>query len=1790
MWWKSKSKSHNCKKDKSGLRRNAIISRNCGQPAWNRSGRRLVVESLEERRLLTLIGVSIPVTVPQIFFDSAAQTVYAYTPSVSNPSVGTGVFKIVGANALYFYPDAASNGDQITPFQNAPLSLSIQLDQNGNLVSGSGTSTDLVVDGQVTTSDATPVATYTDPLLTGEIQEFGYAAETDSMGIITSSDAAATFDFVFKVTGGSLATTGAEYFPVGTQIGMIDECQAESPVFTNVFNTNFGGNAEGYIGPYSPIINQTTPTITTTPNATSVTLGTTPPTLTDTAVITNGNNPTGTVTFTLYDGSTLVDTETGSLTYSSGTYSATTPTGYTLPTTDTVTGTYQWDATYNGDTNNASVSENGNSAEQVTITPAAPAINTSQQPATAIVGSSIADTATVTGGYSPTGTVTFNLYNNSAGTGTPLATDANVPLVSGVATSPGYKATATGTDYWVATYNSDSNNVSVSSGTALEPVVITPATPAINTSQQPATAIVGSSIADTATVTGGYSPTGTVTFNLYSNSSGTGTLVTDANVALVNGVATSPGYTATATGTDYWVATYNGDSNNVSVSSGTALESVVITPATPAINTSQQPATAIVGSSIADTATVTGGYSPTGTVTFNLYSNSSGTGTLVTDANVPLVNGVATSPGYTATATGTDYWVATYNGDSNNSPVSSGTASEPVTITPATPAINTSQTPVSATVGTSIADAATVTGGYSPTGTVTFNLYSNSSGTGTLATDANMPLVSGVATSPGYTATATGTDYWVATYNGNSNNVSVSSGTASEPVTITPATPAINTSQQPATAIVGSSIADTATVTGGYSPTGTVTFNLYNNSAGTGTPLATDANVPLVSGVATSPGYTATATGTDYWVATYNSDSNNFSVSSGTALEPVTITPATPSINTTAGPTVVLGSGNPLTDSALLSGGYNPTGTITFALYQPSDTSYSSAVYTKSITASEDGSYGGATLVSYMPLVSGTYEWLVTYTDTVDGNNLTANSGKGNEPECVTYTNVTVTKTTNTPNISAGQTAEFTVTITNTGTATATGVSLSDPLPAGLGKDVSWTIVSNAGNPSDFTITGSTPSQSLGLSTYFINTLGDSLAPGQSISVQITGVTNADDVSSGCTTQCVIPCNFNSSAIPGGDYIWFTCAVDPQGLSSTQSTTISCTGQTISFTCGGHNYSVPVPNGCLTYAPNCSTATTSCSTGSWVSYDPDSGLSGNEFLCGVAFQVPAGGLAGGIKNVTWTGNDSSNAACNINCEWAAAVYSSAFTSACSSLNVKPCDNSQASQYKNSDNCGTPENYKNCVTVGACGNGGSNYTGSYCTPCPVTPPTMSCGTGTLPNTATVSAKNQSSVQSSATVTIGYATAVVSGTKFNDLTGNGFSSDDTGQSGVTIDLYRATSSGGETLVTSATTASNGSFSFSNLVPGDTYYVQEVVPSGYIQTGGGPSGTAGSTYYTICATNGGNFTGNNFDDYLIPTCSPTFVSYYVNGGSTALSSLGGQTVQGDTVTVKFTVTMTEQLTLVSYIAPGSSWNASLAYEQQIFDEASGTFTGTTAAPKTYTLTILVPNCYYQVDFACGPAINVLVPQTYDGCPYGPDSANIWYHGENRYVSSDNGGTQAYAANTVAKGEFGTTAFWTTSTTGQKLIDDFNGSSSSTQAAQWLATNFPNLYGPAAATGHSLVTSGGAYFTNTQLASAYAGFTGGDEQVLSAALSVYATSTNLAGSVETTLAVKYGLTVSAAGSDMDTYSVGAYGSSFGVANNTTLTVMQLLGDLNANTAAKSDVSSGGGSVFSGINTIGNV
>jgi len=90
-----------------------------------------------------------------------------------------------------------------------------------------------------------------------------------------------------------------------------------------------------------------TPSLATTPSA-GGTVGAT--TLTDAATLTGGSNPTGTITFTLYAGAdctgpVLISAQpvTGTGTYVSDGY------------VDAAAGSYQWTATYSGDTNNTPV-------------------------------------------------------------------------------------------------------------------------------------------------------------------------------------------------------------------------------------------------------------------------------------------------------------------------------------------------------------------------------------------------------------------------------------------------------------------------------------------------------------------------------------------------------------------------------------------------------------------------------------------------------------------------------------------------------------------------------------------------------------------------------------------------------------------------------------------------------------------------------------------------------------------------------------------------------------------------------------------------------------------------------------------------------------------------------------------------------------------------------------------------------------------------------------------------------------------------------------------------------------------------------------------------------------------------------------------------------------------------------------------------------------------------------------------------------------------------------------------
>ncbi len=88
----------------------------------------------------------------------------------------------------------------------------------------------------------------------------------------------------------------------------------------------------------------------------------------------------------------------------------------------------------------------------------------------------------------------------------------------------------------------------------------------------------------------------------------------------------------------------------------------------------------------------------------------------------------------------------------------------------------------------------------------------------------------------------------------------------------------------------------------------------------------------------------------------------------------ISIVQASPTLSDSPGGTAVLGSGGKLTDSATLSKGSNPTGTITFTLYAPDG---KTGVYSEKVTVTGNGTY--TTPNGLVPSKAGTCQWTASY-------------------------------------------------------------------------------------------------------------------------------------------------------------------------------------------------------------------------------------------------------------------------------------------------------------------------------------------------------------------------------------------------------------------------------------------------------------------------------------------------------------------------------------------------------------------------------------------------------------------------------------------------------------------------------------------------------------------------------------------------------------------------------------------------------------------------------------------
>jgi hypothetical protein len=152
-------------------------------------------------------------------------------------------------------------------------------------------------------------------------------------------------------------------------------------------------------------------------------------------------------------------------------------------------------------------------------------------------------------------------------------------------------------------------------------------------------------------------------------------------------------------------------------------------------------------------------------------------------------------------------------------------------------------------------------------------------------------------------------------------------------------------------------------------------------------------------------------------------------------------------------------------------------------------------------------------------------------------------------------------------------------------------------------------------------------------------------------------------------------------------------------------------------------------------------------------------------------------------------------------------------------------------------------------------------------------------------------------------------------------------------------------------------------------------------------------------------------------------------------------------------------------------------------------------------------------------------------------------------------NFGERPPAGRGVTGGLTATIGYWQNKN-GQDLVRSLNGGPTATQLGHWLATTFPNMYAGLDGKTNAEVAAFYKVLFGRTVHTAPGGPPKTDAQVMATALAVYVTNQTLGG----TAGVAYGFSVSETGLGTRTFNVGSNGAAFGVANNTTATVMDLL------------------------------
>ncbi len=311
----------------------------------------------------------------------------------------------------------------------------------------------------------------------------------------------------------------------------------------------------------------------------------------------------------------------------------------------------------------------------------------------------------------------------------------------------------------------------------------------------------------------------------------------------------------------------------------------------------------------------------------------------------------------------------------------------------------------SGTVRTPIHDSATLAGASADAGgSITFRLFNQAGCPSSSQVFTSQVPVSGNGTydSANFTPTSVGTYYWTASYSGDANNSpsAAACGDAGESTVVKKARPSMTTQLSDSSITVGGSAHDATILNGATADAGgTVTYSVYSDNACTqnrrdaGTKTVTNSSVP------DSDTLRFLSTGTFYWQAAYSGDDNNEAAKSDCTSEALTVSKARADLTTAQ----QLFPQDSATVTATAGG--QPTGTVTFQLYGPGDTTCTAAPVYSSIPVTLSNGRASTSNGTYSvdAAHSGDYRWKVSYSG--DSTHDEAVSECGTEHATITVTN-----------------------------------------------------------------------------------------------------------------------------------------------------------------------------------------------------------------------------------------------------------------------------------------------------------------------------------------------------------------------------------------------------------------------------------------------------------------------------------------------------------------------------------------------------------------------------------------------------------------------------------------------------------------------------------------------------------------------------------------------------------------------------------------------------------------